>query len=180
MTTIHTPRLILRPLTLNDADDLLPLFADWDVVRWLSAPPWPYTRDNMDQFCGSIIGRGDLVHEKFRVITLGDVVIGGVSINGTKTRMLGYWLGKAYWGRGFMSEAAFALVQDYFASAARRPLTSGAHEDNSASLKVQENVGFVVSRRRPQFSRPLNCEIPLIETELTRGRFHALHGNGKV
>ena len=180
MRTIHTARLVLRPLIVADTNALLPLFTDWDVIRWLSAPPWPYARDDMDIFFGMLIGRGDEAHEKFRVVTQGGVAIGAVSIDGTKRRLLGYWLGKPYWGRGIMTEAAMGLVRDYFASGARRPLTSGAFDGNIASLKVQENLGFAVTGRKMQLSRPHDQELPLIETELTRGRFLALHGNGKV
>jgi RimJ/RimL family protein N-acetyltransferase len=180
MTTITTARLVLRPIHISDVDALFPLFNDWDVIRWLALPPWPYARSDMEQFCAAMIAREGQPHVAFRVITLDQRPIGGISIDDEKRRSLGYWLAQSHWGRGLMTEAAIAFVRAYFATAARRPLTSGAHEDNSASLKVQENIGFVVSRRRPQFSRPLNCEIPLIETELTRGRFLALHGNGKV
>jgi RimJ/RimL family protein N-acetyltransferase len=180
MKTIHTARLVLRPLAAADTDALLPLFTDWDVIRWLSAPPWPYARSDMDMFFGMLIGRGDEAHEKFRVITLDGAAIGAVSIDGTKRRLLGYWLGKPFWGRGIMTEAALGLVRDYFATAARRPLTSGAFDGNAASLKVQENLGFVVQGRKPQFCHPQAQDLPLIETELTRVRFLALHGNGKV
>jgi hypothetical protein len=45
---------------------------------------------------------------------------------------------------------------------------------------VQENIGFVVTARRNQLFRPHGRDMPLIETELTRARFLALHGKGKV
>jgi RimJ/RimL family protein N-acetyltransferase len=180
MTTITTDRLVLRPVTMGDIDTLFPLFNDWDVIRWLTVPPWPYARTDMEQFFAGIIERGDVRHERFRVIVLEGAAIGAISIDGQTRRALGYWLGKPYWGRGYMTEAVFGLVREYFASSARRPLTSGAYDGNTASLKVQENVGFVVSRRRPQFCRPQNRDIPLIETELIRGRFLALYGMGKV
>ena len=43
---IGTRRLILRPLRESDAAAIFALFNDWDVVRWLSSPPWPYTRED--------------------------------------------------------------------------------------------------------------------------------------
>lgn len=180
MKTIRTARLVLRPLVAADTDALLPLFNDWDVIRWLAAPPWPYTRADMESFAGALITRGDDPPEKFRVIALDGVAIGGISIDGRKQRLIGYWLGKPYWGRGFMTEAAMGLVRDYFDGAARRPLTSGAFDGNIASLKVQENLGFVVTCRKLHLFRPHGQELPLIETELTRARFLALHRNGKV
>jgi hypothetical protein len=43
-------RLALRPVRERDDEALFPLFADWDVIRWLSSPPWPYTRADMQSF----------------------------------------------------------------------------------------------------------------------------------
>ena len=43
-------RLALRPVREGDDEALFPLFADWDVIRWLSSPPWPYTRADMQSF----------------------------------------------------------------------------------------------------------------------------------
>ena len=43
-------RLALRPVREGDDEALFPLFADWDVIRWLSSPPWPYTREDMQSF----------------------------------------------------------------------------------------------------------------------------------
>ena len=34
-------RLALRPVREGDDEALFPLFTDWDVIRWLSSPPWP-------------------------------------------------------------------------------------------------------------------------------------------
>ena len=37
---IRTERLLLRPLRSDDAEPLFALFANWQVIRWLSLPPW--------------------------------------------------------------------------------------------------------------------------------------------
>ena len=33
--SLHTPRLLLQPLQLADAEQIQPLFAQWEVVRYL-------------------------------------------------------------------------------------------------------------------------------------------------
>ncbi len=43
---IRTERLLLRPLRADDAEPLFALFANWEVIRWLSLPPWPYTLED--------------------------------------------------------------------------------------------------------------------------------------
>jgi RimJ/RimL family protein N-acetyltransferase len=35
-----------RPPRESDAEPLFALFANWQVMRWLSSPPWPYTPDD--------------------------------------------------------------------------------------------------------------------------------------
>ena len=44
--TLYTERLILRPLTLDDAEATQQQFPHWEVVRYLNAVvPWPYPAD---------------------------------------------------------------------------------------------------------------------------------------
>lgn len=44
--TLYTERLILRPLTLEDAEGVQQQFPHWEVVRYLNAQvPWPYPAD---------------------------------------------------------------------------------------------------------------------------------------
>ncbi|MCW0330513.1 hypothetical protein NB704_001902 [Pantoea ananatis] len=40
---ILTERLILKPLTLQDADAIQVVFPQWEIVRYLiDSVPWPY------------------------------------------------------------------------------------------------------------------------------------------
>jgi RimJ/RimL family protein N-acetyltransferase len=59
MTTVRTERLLLRPLHADDAEPLFALFSDWEVIRWLSTPPWPYTPGDARAFVdGRLKGDG--------------------------------------------------------------------------------------------------------------------------
>jgi 8-oxo-dGTP diphosphatase len=53
---IRTERLLLRPLRANDAEPLFALFADWEVIRQLNMPPWPYAIRSAEQGLISAIG----------------------------------------------------------------------------------------------------------------------------
>ena len=45
-TELETPRLLLKPLELTDADQIQALFPHWEIVRFLTkAVPWPYPPD---------------------------------------------------------------------------------------------------------------------------------------
>ncbi len=40
---LRTPRLTLRPLEMTDADAIVEGVGNYDVSRWLSVVPYPYT-----------------------------------------------------------------------------------------------------------------------------------------
>ena len=53
--TITTPRLILRPLELSDADAVQDIFPQWEIVRYLANKvPWPYPADGALAFIRDI------------------------------------------------------------------------------------------------------------------------------
>jgi RimJ/RimL family protein N-acetyltransferase len=54
-------------------------------------------------------------------------------------RMVGYWLGRRFWGRGIASEA----LKQFVGVVEERPLTASVAEHNVASLRVLEKCGFV-------------------------------------
>ena len=180
--TIVTRRLALRPLVTDDADALFPLFANWNVVRYLSTPPWPYARDDARVFVDATVnGIGDNPERAFAIL-LNGALIGIVSFlmrpPGDLQRgpgpNIGYWLGEPYWGRGYMTEAARGFIARVFETDGGDMIYSGAFTENAASLRVQEKIGFVVDGKTTLFSRPRKGTFPHTNTVLTRARFQAL------
>ena len=120
---IRTRRLVLRPLRAGDDARLFELFANWNVARFLSSPPWPYSREDAHAFVQLRIPPEQTDSITF-AITREDALIGCIDvINKPASNVqraggynLGYWLGEPYWGAGFMSEAARAFVAHVFAS----------------------------------------------------------------
>ena len=45
-----TSRLILRPLARSDAEAVRQLYSDWEVAKWLSRVPWPFTCASAENF----------------------------------------------------------------------------------------------------------------------------------
>ncbi len=165
----------------DDGERLFPLFSDWAVIEWLSAPPWPYTRADMDAFVARTIGASAPDREVFRVITCDGLPIGGIS---TRLRPashlqsgdgpnIGYWLGTAHWKRGYMSEAAGGLVRHIFASSLADTIYCGAFTGNSASLRVQSKLGFAREGETILRSNPQGRDLAHINTKLTRRAFAA-------
>jgi RimJ/RimL family protein N-acetyltransferase len=58
--------------------------------------------------------------------------------------LVGYWIGREYWGQGLATRALRALLEEV----PRRPLYAHAACHNVASLRVLEKCGFVVIERR--------------------------------
>jgi RimJ/RimL family protein N-acetyltransferase len=178
---IRTPRLALRPLRADDAEPLFALFNDWQVVRWLSTPPWPYTLDDARSF---IDGRleGEAAERTFAV-TLNGALIGCIDARPLTPKYvegappgpnLGYWIGRPFWGKGYMTEAARAFLAHLFQSGAGDIVYSGALADNLASLGIQEKLGFARHVEGQHFFRPRNASLPHVFTRLERSRFEAL------
>jgi RimJ/RimL family protein N-acetyltransferase len=178
---IRTEHLLLRPLREGDAPSLHAHLANWEVIRWLGTPPWPFELADAERFvalqrCHPPVPTG------FLAITLDDAVIGGVSAGNAiatdegmapRTPDLGYWLGQPYWGRGFMTEAVGAYLRRIFARVAVNTIYSGAFVGNHASLRVLEKLSFRRMRESLMYCRPQRAKLPHIDAELTRSRFLA-------
>ena len=71
MDDLETARLLLKPLTLDDADQVQRLFPHWEVVKHLaSVVPWPYPEDGAFTFYRDValpaMARGDAWHWSLR------------------------------------------------------------------------------------------------------------------
>lgn len=182
---LRTERLVLRPLRQDDASPLFALFNNWNVIRFLSSPPWPYTAGNARLFVGGAVARSPGLNEEMLAITRDGAFIGLINARLREANALqrgagpniGYWIGEPFWGQGFMSEAVRAFVRHLFTSAGPDAIYSGAFAENTASLRVQEKAGFVRDGNTTLFSKPRGGDFPHVNTVLTRTRFEQLSTN---
>jgi RimJ/RimL family protein N-acetyltransferase len=176
---IATKRLLLRPLRHTDTLPLFALFNNWNVVRFLSSPPWPYTLADAEWFVNAAVAHASELDEEVRAITDGDALIGVISVRLRDANPLqrgpgpniGYWIGEPFWGRGFMTETVHAFVQHLFKLSAADAIYSGAFAENMASLRVQEKAGFVRDGHTTLTSKPRGGDFPHVNTVLTRASF---------
>jgi RimJ/RimL family protein N-acetyltransferase len=168
---IRSARLTLRPHRLSDADAIATSLADFKVARMLARVPQPYHReDALDWLVRQTSG---LVPDWTLAITTGDDIhIGTVGIELRRNGWhLGYWLNRYYWDRGYMTEAAGAVLERFFRRMPGITVRSGAFADNLASLNIQKKLGFRIVDAAELFSVPRNRMSPHIETELSAGDF---------
>ena len=81
---------------------------------------------------------------------------------------LGYWIGKPWWGQGFVTEAAEAVIRHAF-KVARVPRITCCHFiDNAASARVIEKLGFRCVGVNKAFCLARNAEVQTLNYERKR------------
>lgn len=68
----------------------------------------------------------------------GDVVGNAVCWRQSDMRLVGYWLGRSFWGQGIASRA----LTEFVAAIPERPLYARVAKDNVASIRVLQKAGF--------------------------------------
>ncbi|MET1413426.1 GNAT family N-acetyltransferase [Roseibium sp. HPY-6] len=172
---LETGRLVLRPPHADDIDRCAELLGDYQVAKMLSRVPYPYDLEQGRQYLERSVARWENLAEAdelgFHIDHEGEL-IGGLGFKKLQgTPEIGYWLGRAYWGKGFMSEALNAAIGWVFENTIHERLACEAMMENPASIKVMERTGF-----RPVGE--VNCAsvsrgetLPAIRSEMTRADF---------
>jgi RimJ/RimL family protein N-acetyltransferase len=171
---IPTASLLLEPVRRAFARDLFHHMNDWEVMRWLASPPWPYALGDMHDWIARSTAARAAGRDADYAIMLADRPIGVIGVVGlTLGPVLGYWLGRPFWGRGYMSEAARALIEHVFAEGSSF-IASGVLTGNAPSLRIQEKLGFRVVNERHVHARPHGRPMPHLDTVLGRARWSQL------
>ncbi len=142
---IETRRLALRAPAFSDAGRIAGLANDIDIARMTTRLPHPYLRGDAETFLARMAAL-DYAREAVFVIEREDEgPIGVIGLHRTAAFApeIGYWLGRPYWGRGFATEAAGALLAWAKAAWRQRAVISGHFVDNPASGRVLEKAGFL-------------------------------------
>jgi RimJ/RimL family protein N-acetyltransferase len=135
---MRTKRLLLRDLTLRDVRRIAMLASDWDVARMTGRIPHPYSEELARQWI-SDLSEGEFVQG---IVSQGELVgLCGYMPDGNSAE-IGYWVGKPWWGRGFATEAAGALIDYCFNEVGFERITCGHFVDNPASARVIAKLGF--------------------------------------
>jgi ribosomal-protein-alanine N-acetyltransferase len=147
LPTINTSRLSLRSISAADVDDFFVVYSNPEVMRYWSTPPLA----NRDA-AGKLIST---IHEDFKrhellkwAITLpaDDKLIGSISLfhpDFTHRRAeIGYALGRAHWGNGYMQEALEAVLNYAFAVLKLHRIEADVDPRNAASVRTLERLGF--------------------------------------
>jgi [ribosomal protein S5]-alanine N-acetyltransferase len=142
-----TDRLVLRPLRQADAAALFAIFSDPKVMRFWSTPPWTdlsialalIERDQAELPVGE--------HLRLGIERVEDgLLIGTCSLFKfdwpNRRAEVGYALGSAAWGRGYMHEALLALLDYAFTGLSLNRVEADVDPRNAASMQCLTRLGF--------------------------------------
>lgn len=140
---IQTERLLLRPLVQADMSALHRIFSDTQAMRYWSKPPFENT-EQTQEFVTAVLRADPATTIEF-VIEYGGTVIGRAGF--WRLPEIGYILHPDFWGQGFGTEAVAALISHGFEAHGLMEATADVDPDNTASLRLLENLGFVETGR---------------------------------
>ena len=178
---LHTERLILRPWTEDDAESLYKYAKDPDVGPIAGFPPHKDIENSRN-----VIKNVLTIEECYAICEKGsNEAIGSIALklkgNTDMTERddeceMGYWLGKSYWGRGYMPEAARELLRHGFEDLGMTTVWIGYYDGNLKSRRVQEKVGFVYHHTCNEVEVPLMNEIRVGHTNyMTKEHWEKLY-----
>ena len=144
---LRTQRLLLRPLRESDAADLLAIYGDPQVTRFLSRPPWTELAQAEVSIAQdrAALPRGEFVRLGIELPVERRIV--GICalfnfMSASRRAELGYCLAADTWGKGYVSEALGALVDYGFETLKLNRLEADIDPLNAASKRVLERLGF--------------------------------------
>ncbi len=151
---METERLILRPVTEEDAERIFELAKDPDVGPKAGWVPHKSIGETLYVIRNVLSGP-----ECYAVCLKGDDRPVGIAELMLRTKPdsdeltdeceLGYWLGKPYWGQGIMPEASMELIRHAFEDLGMSKVWCGHYADNKQSARVQEKCGFRYHHTEP-------------------------------
>ena len=138
---ITTQRLVLkRPDKTINKRVFASLVGDWDIAKWLSDVPYPYTEKHAEKF----IKRSSPDDLRFSIF-YDEILVGGVGVSFEENNQLdlGYWIAKDYWGNGFATEASKGLINYVKNETEFKAITACYVKGNKTSAKVLKKLGFI-------------------------------------
>jgi ribosomal-protein-alanine N-acetyltransferase len=149
-TVLHTERLVLRPFQESDVDDALSYRDDQEFASFLPHVPQPFTRRDAEGFVALNMSEPWERSPTFAVV-LDGVLIGTVNFEvdaATRTAMLGYAIGRAWWGRGIATEAARAAMAWAIETFSLVRIWASTEARHRRSRRVMEKLGMQLEEVR--------------------------------
>lgn len=146
---INGDNFSIRNWKEGDAVSLQKHANDRDV--WLNLRdtfPYPYTLNDAHDW----IALANIRPVTHFAITVDEKAVGGIGLkpldgNHSKSAEIGYWLGRAHWGKGIATSALKLMTEYTFANFDLCRLFALVYEWNPASARVLEKAGYIYEGR---------------------------------
>jgi RimJ/RimL family protein N-acetyltransferase len=174
---LETERLVLRAPRIEDAKAIARLANDRRIAENTTRIPHPYGLADAEAFIAQLhAADGELA---FLITREGEPIgaCGLAQLEGPAPD-LGYWLGAPYWGNGYATEAARAMIDHAFTALGCQALQAGARVTNPASRRVLEKCGFQWTGVGLYRIRALNSSAPIDRFRLDHGIWASLKSWG--
>jgi RimJ/RimL family protein N-acetyltransferase len=144
---------------------------DPTIARWVSGIRYPYSAMEGRKYVTSSTGRREKSDGPGNLLILlrsnPRLVIGSINLSRHGgAYILGYWMGRAYRGRGFVNEAARTLLAMAFSGGAQT-VKASVQVGNDASRRVLERLGMRRTGTAYGSSRFLERKVRLITYRIT-------------
>ncbi len=146
-TPLQTNRLTLRTYSPSDIPALVPLIGAREVAATTLRIPHPYAESLARDYIGRVqedLASGSCLRLAI-ILRLSDSLCGGVGLMiepDHHRAELGYWIGVPYWGNGYATEAATAVVKYGFETLGLHRIFAGHFANNPASARVLKKIGM--------------------------------------
>lgn len=143
--SVDRPAFRLRAVDPTDQADLRRHADDAEVARFTSHRfPNPFTEADAARFIAQYL-EGKNVFA--RAIDVDGAFVGALTVHvgeGTESHCgeLGYWIGRAFWGRGIMRAAVGEFVPGAFEALGLERIAARVADGNAASMRILERNGF--------------------------------------
>lgn len=147
MTVIATARVRLRPVRLDDAPAISAMMTP-NVSRWTGSWPTPLSTEAATERLIRTMAANDAGTAFSRIAERksDQACMGWLDITVTdaaeRSGSLGYWLGEAFHGQGYMREILQPFVAAAIAALRLKSLSAIAQVDNAASKAALQRIGM--------------------------------------
>ena len=180
LATLHTQRLLLRPLRADDAEAIFQYGCDPEVTRYVI---WETHRTINDAalFISDMLDRyrnNEVAPWAFEERATGRVIgSGGFCIWDQEHHRaeFGYSIGRRDWNQGFTTEASRAIISFGFSHMNLNRIEAQCDVRNGASARVMEKVGmtFEGELRERTFMKGTHCTTRLYSILRSEWATHA-------
>lgn len=144
---VETPRLILRPFEMSDAETWFNIMSSPDVTRYWSHLPWQSLQEAQEDIIQDITHMERKEYLRLAIIDKASNALMGMCVffnhyPNSRRGEIGYCLDTQFQGKGIMKEAMTTFIEFLQVHLSVRRLEADIHPDNKASAALLTKLGF--------------------------------------